>query len=77
MTENLTESVTVSLVIELCRKPMTLSQIGELKKGQVIELAQTSSDPVELVVNGKSIGQGELVEIEGKIGVKVLSLLGT
>ena len=77
MTENITENLTMPLVIELGRKPMTLAQIGELQKGQVLELSQKSTDPVDLVINGKNIGQGELVEIEGQMGVKILSLIGT
>ena len=61
MAENLTESLTLSLVVELAKKPMNLQQIGELQAGQVVELSQKSTDPVQLVVGGKNIGQGELV----------------
>ena len=77
MTENITDNLTMPLVIELGKKPMTLAQVGELQKGQVLELSQKSTDPINLVINGKSIGQGELVEIEGQMGVKILSLIGT
>lgn len=73
----MTENITIPLVIELGRKPMTLQQVGELQKDQVIELSQKPSDPVNLMISGKSIGQGELVEIEGQMGVKILSLSGT
>lgn len=65
---------TVSLVIELGRIPMTLQQVGEIAKGQVLQLAQTSNDPVNLVMGDKTIGQGELVEVDGKIGVKITSM---
>lgn len=71
------EKITIPLTVELGRKPMTLAQVGELQAGQVLELSQKPSDPVELVINGKSIGQGELVEVEGQMAVKVLSLIGT
>lgn len=77
MTENITNNLTMPLVIEISRKPMTLQEVGELQKDQVLELSQKSSDPVDLVINGKNIGQGELVEIEGQMGVKILSLIGT
>lgn len=77
MTDNITDNLTMPLVIELSKKLMTLAQVGELQKGQVLELSQKSTDPVNLVINGKSIGQGELVEIEGQMGVKILSLIGT
>jgi flagellar motor switch protein FliM len=31
---------------------------------------------VELSVNGKVVARGELVEVEGHLGVRILSLLG-
>jgi flagellar motor switch protein FliM len=31
---------------------------------------------VELSVNGKVVARGELVEVEGQLGVRVLSLAG-
>ncbi|MBL4818815.1 MAG: FliM/FliN family flagellar motor switch protein [Deltaproteobacteria bacterium] len=77
MTESVKSNVEIPLIVELSRLPMTLEKIGELTQGQVIELAQKPGDPVELIVSDKSIGQGELVEVEGKLGVKVLSLLGS
>lgn len=77
MTTNIAATLTLPLVVELSRKPMTLAQVGELQAGQVLELSQKPSDPVELVIHGKSIGQGELVEVEGQMAVKVLSLIGT
>ncbi len=73
----MTENITIPLVVELGRKPMTVQQVGELQKGQVLELSQKSTDPVQLMVSGKNIGQGELVEIEGQMGVKILTLTGT
>ena len=76
MTENLTESISVPLIVELCRKPMTLDQVGQLKKGSILELAQSTSDPISLVLNGKSIGQGELIEVDGKIGIKITQISG-
>jgi flagellar motor switch/type III secretory pathway protein FliN len=37
-----------------------------------VELDGGRTDPVRLMVNGKILGEGELVEIEGSLGVKVL-----
>ncbi|MES2504364.1 MAG: FliM/FliN family flagellar motor switch protein [Myxococcota bacterium] len=76
MTEDLKQSIAMPLVVELARLPLNLQQIGALQTGQVVELKKTSGEPVELTISGKSIGQGELVEVEGKLGVKVLSLIG-
>ena len=45
-----------------------------LRPGQVIELSRSPGEPVDLVVAGKRIGKGELVEIDGELGVRILSL---
>ncbi|MEI6790436.1 MAG: FliM/FliN family flagellar motor switch protein [Myxococcaceae bacterium] len=73
----MTENITIPLVVELGRKSMTLQQVGELQKDQIIELTEAPNDPVSLLVSGKNIGQGELIEVEGKMAVKILSISGT
>ena len=47
-----------------------------LRAGQVIELNRGPGEPVELSVNGKVVARGELVEVEGQLGVRILSLAG-
>jgi len=37
-------------------------------------LLGAGGEPVDLVVDGKRIGKGELVEIDGELGVRILSL---
>jgi len=50
----------------------TLAEIQSLGPGTIIELEASKSDPVRLMVNGKVLGEGELVEVDGKLAVKVL-----
>jgi flagellar motor switch/type III secretory pathway protein FliN len=69
------ENMTSPLIVELGRVILTISGIGELKTGSIIELSRTPSDAVDLVVAGKSIGKGELVDIEGDLGVRIISLV--
>jgi len=51
---------------------LTLGEVNSLAPGTILELNAGKSDPVGLAVNGKLIGQGELVEVSGKLGVKIL-----
>ncbi len=56
----------------------TMSNIGDVVKyrpGQVIDLARPPSETVDLVANGKLIARGELVDMDGKLGVRILKLL--
>ena len=71
----LLSDVTVAMVVELGRVNVTAADVVGLRPGQVIELARAPGDAVDLVVDNKRIGQGELVEIEGELGVRILSLV--
>ena len=70
----LLEDVTVAMVVELGRVMVSAADVIGLRAGQVIELARAPGDAVDLVVDQKRIGKGELVEIDGELGVRILSL---
>jgi type III secretion system YscQ/HrcQ family protein len=67
--------VQVHLQVELARVKMSLKSLAALSSGQVIELACGPKDPVFLVVGNRRVGSGELVNVDGRLGVRVLSLL--
>lgn len=66
------ETLPLRLHVILGEKEFTLAEVQSLGPGTIIELDSTKSDPVRLMVNGKILGEGELVEVEGNLGVKVL-----
>jgi len=65
------------LHVVLGEMEMTLGDVGGLAAGTILELDRGKSDPVRLAINGKLVGEGELVEIDGKLGVKIVSWSGT
>jgi flagellar motor switch protein FliM len=73
----LLSDVPLRLVVELARIPITLEKVVEMKVGYVIDLGQLASAPLTLVVNGKTIGQGELVEFDGQLGIRVIAIEGS
>ncbi|MBK8014530.1 MAG: FliM/FliN family flagellar motor switch protein [Deltaproteobacteria bacterium] len=66
--------IPVSVAVELGRVRLTADEVIRLRAGIIIELGQTPNDPVDLVVNGRLVARGELVEIQGQLGVKILYL---
>ena len=66
--------IPLQISVELARVPMTAEQVVSMRVGQVMELHRSPGEPVDLAVNGKVIGRGELVELEGQLGVRILSL---
>ena len=73
--EALLGDVPVNVVVELGRVQLTADEVIRLGTGHIIELGRSPAEPVDLVVNGRLLAKGELVEIEGALGVKILSLV--
>ena len=73
--EALLGEVPVNVVVELGRVQLTADEVIRLGTGHIIELGRSPAEPVDLVVNGRLLAKGELVEIEGTLGVKILSLV--
>lgn len=67
--------VPVPLVVEMGRIECKARDIMYLRMGQVLELRRSPYEPLNLVVNGQLLGRGELVEIEGQLGVRITELL--
>ncbi len=65
-------SLPLRLQVILADKEFSLGEIQSLGPGTIVELEAGKSDPVRLMVNGKILGEGELVEVEGNLAVKVL-----
>ena len=67
----LLESPTLRLEARLGDKTLTLRQLSRLKRGEILRLDRSVGEPIELVVDDRVVGQGELVDVEGQIGVRI------
>lgn len=72
----LLNDIPLQIAVELSRVSATAEEVVSLKVGQVIDLHRVPGEPVDLSVNGKIVARGELVEVEGHLGVRILSLAG-
>jgi flagellar motor switch protein FliN len=66
--------VPVTLTVELGRVNLTLTQLADIKPGDVVELNRHSRAPVELTSSGRLVARGELVLIDTDLGVRVTSV---
>ena len=71
----MSEDVPVHLVAVLGEKKMKLKDLLKLKVGHAIDLERAPNEFVDLTANGKVIARGELVEIDGKLGVRIIKML--
>ncbi len=65
------ENVMVDLRVQVAGRKISLQELGKLHAGQIIDLGCRPEDPVELVAENsdRPIASGELVKIEGQLGV--------
>lgn len=68
------ESLDVELLVEIGRLKITLDKLMQLEPGNILKLDVNPESGVDLVVNGKVVGRGELLKIGDLLGVRVLDL---
>lgn len=69
------ESATMNLEVRIGKVSMELAELAALRRGQILDCQRPVSGPVELVVDGARVGRGELVCVDGRLGVRVLSVV--
>jgi type III secretion system YscQ/HrcQ family protein len=74
-TDALLREMPVEVVCELGRVSMTGRELLELRPGAVIPVGRPLAGPVDLTVGGRVVARGELVDVEGEIGVRVTPVI--
>jgi flagellar motor switch protein FliN/FliY len=68
------ESLDVQMCVEIGRMKITLDKLTKLQPGNILNLNVNPESGVDLVVNGKVVGRGELLKIGDLLGVRILDL---
>jgi len=66
--------IPIKISVELGRSQLSLKEIYELCEGSIIELERLVGEPLDLVVNGQVIAQGEVVAIDNKYGLRIKTI---
>ncbi|HJE03411.1 MAG TPA: FliM/FliN family flagellar motor switch protein [Aliarcobacter thereius] len=67
--------VKLKLSVRLGSKIVLLKDILRWDVGEIIELEQMVNEPLEILINGVKIGEGEAVIVEGKFGIKIRRII--
>lgn len=67
----------VRLSFDLGARTVTLRELQDIGAGHVFDMGRELRRAVHIRANGKAVGEGELVEIDGRIGVAVTAMRGT
>ena len=61
--------------IQLSQISLSLQELANLEEKQIIPLANKAKDPVRIVANSQDIGLGQLINVDGELAVKIISLI--
>lgn len=68
--------IPLEVAVILGRTKMPLKDIFELSKGSLVELDTFEDQEVEIYVNDRKIGYGQVVIVDENFGVRITSILG-
>jgi type III secretion protein Q len=66
--------IPVTLEVELARVPLTLADLARLAPGGTLPLHLDQRGLVTLRLGERALARGELVEVDGAVGVRILSM---
>ena len=67
--------IPVQLTVELGRTKISIRNILQLAQGSVIELDGLAGEPMNVLVNGCLIAQGEVVVVNDKFGIRLTDII--
>ena len=62
------------IVVDAGHTDLSLEEVAALVPGSVIPLDRKAGQPVEIVANAVTVAFGKLVEVRGRVAVRVLSV---
>jgi flagellar motor switch protein FliN len=72
---NMILDIPVQLTVELGRTKIPIKNILQLAQGSVVELDALAGEPMDVLVNGYLIAQGEVVVVNDKFGIRLTDIV--
>jgi flagellar motor switch protein FliN/FliY len=67
--------IPVQLTVELGRTKIAIKSLLQLAQGSVVELDGMAGEPMDVLVNGCLIAQGEVVVVNDKFGIRLTDII--
>lgn len=69
--------IPVEIAMEVGKTSITIRNLLQLNQGSVIELDRLAGEPLDVLVNGTLIAQGEVVVVNDKLGIRMTDVIST
>ncbi|KGT89709.1 flagellar motor switch protein FliN [Erwinia sp. S63] len=67
--------IPVKMTVELGRTKMTIKELLRLSQGSVVTLDGLAGEPLDILINGYLIAQGEVVVVSDKFGIRITEII--
>ncbi len=67
--------IPVGVSVELGRTQLEVSEVLQLGQGSVLELEKLAGEQLEVLVQGRPIGRGEVVVVNEKFGIRLTDII--
>lgn len=67
--------ISVEISVEIGRTKLTIGELLALTKGSIIELNKIAGESIDIYVNEKLLGKGEIVLVNERLGVRIMEIL--
>jgi flagellar motor switch protein FliN/FliY len=67
--------IPVSLTVELGRTKISIRNLLQLAHGSVVELDGLAGEPMDVLINGTLVAQGEVVVVNDKFGIRLTDII--
>lgn len=67
--------IPVNMTVELGRTKIAIRNLLQLAQGSVVELDGLAGEPMDVLVNGCLIAQGEVVVVNDKFGIRLTDII--
>ena len=67
--------IPLDVSVELGRTHMIINKMLQLTQGSVVELDKAAGEPVDIFVNNKLLGKGEVIVVNERFGIRITEII--
>ncbi len=67
--------IPLEVTVELGRNKMIINDMLQLTQGSVVELTKSAGETVDIFVNNKLLGKGEVIVVNDRFGVRITEII--
>ena len=74
---DLLAGISLRMSVEVGSASLTLAALLEMQEGSVVELDRQANDLLDILVNRTLVAKGEIVDVNGRYGIRVVDVVAT